>query len=452
MEDEILKFVWKKMAEENIYNTYSFAEIQRYLSGSMSTTEMHDMERAALQDPFLADAIEGYRNADANTALKHINEIEITINGKHVDAKIISINKNKKQWGRIALMVASAAAAIIAGVYLFNTNNSNKTNVAQVKKNVKSISSTQKNEVQKNDTAFVITNTTDAAKKDNSIATIGKKNKEITADGAATVNLTTTALNDLNIAAVQDTEELTKSDHIESSTQITKIISTAKPNNLSDNLLGKVAGANVSNEKKDIYLNNNLIALTGRVFDNIGKAVPNAMINISGTNTTAITDANGTFKISISDTVSKATISAIGYDAKEIALASTDKNIIFLQQNNTMLNDVVVTALGIKKETTKITILADKKMATPVGGWNVYEGYVQGKLSLIQDSIENDFNTYGDIVELEFTIDEDGNPYDFTVVSDNDEVLDKKIIDAVAEGPRWIRKSKNKKARLKIKF
>lgn len=442
------------MTEENTYRTYTFIDIQQYLSGSMNSAEMHAMEKAALQDPFLADAIEGYRNADAGTASKHLNEINAALNGEQKDAKIISINRNKKQWWRVGLMVASVAAAIIAGVYLFNNNNTDKTNVAQVKKNVKSITSTQKN-----DTAFVITNTTDAVKKDNSIATIGKKNKEInsrdneviTAEGTAAVNQPATASNDLYIAAVQDTEEITRNNNNESSAPVEKTISTAKPENLIDKLQGKVAGADVSNKKRYIYSNNNMIALNGRVFDNTGKAVPNAMINISGTNTTVVTDATGKFKISIPDTVSQATVSAVGYDAKEIALASRDKNIIFLQQNNTSLNEVVVTSLGLKKDASEIKVSADKKNATPVGGWEVFEGYVQGRLSIIQDTTDDNY-IYGNEVELEFAIDENGNPYNFSVISPPDSELDKKTIDAVAEGPRWICKSKNKKTRVKIKF
>jgi len=39
---------------------YSASDIQRYLNGEMSAREMFDLEKAALEDPFLADAIEGY--------------------------------------------------------------------------------------------------------------------------------------------------------------------------------------------------------------------------------------------------------------------------------------------------------------------------------------------------------------------------------------------------------
>ena len=39
---------------------YSAADIQRYVQGKLSAAEMHAMEKAALDDPFLADAMEGY--------------------------------------------------------------------------------------------------------------------------------------------------------------------------------------------------------------------------------------------------------------------------------------------------------------------------------------------------------------------------------------------------------
>ncbi|MCU0380728.1 MAG: hypothetical protein MUE58_06010, partial [Chitinophagaceae bacterium] len=38
---------------------YTRGDLQRYLSGKMSADEMHLLEKAALDDPFLADALEG---------------------------------------------------------------------------------------------------------------------------------------------------------------------------------------------------------------------------------------------------------------------------------------------------------------------------------------------------------------------------------------------------------
>jgi outer membrane biosynthesis protein TonB len=45
---------------------YSADDIQRYIDGKMTAGEMHAIEKAALEDPFLADAIEGIREMHPN--------------------------------------------------------------------------------------------------------------------------------------------------------------------------------------------------------------------------------------------------------------------------------------------------------------------------------------------------------------------------------------------------
>ena len=39
---------------------YTAADIERYHAGSMPAEQMHALEKAAMEDPFLADALEGY--------------------------------------------------------------------------------------------------------------------------------------------------------------------------------------------------------------------------------------------------------------------------------------------------------------------------------------------------------------------------------------------------------
>ena len=46
--------------EKNII--YTARDIEQYLAGNLSPLQMHAMEKAALDDPFLAEAMEGYTN------------------------------------------------------------------------------------------------------------------------------------------------------------------------------------------------------------------------------------------------------------------------------------------------------------------------------------------------------------------------------------------------------
>ena len=58
---------------------YSAADIQRYLQGNMSAADMHALEQAALDDPFLADAIEGMQQTlethDAGLINTHLADL-----------------------------------------------------------------------------------------------------------------------------------------------------------------------------------------------------------------------------------------------------------------------------------------------------------------------------------------------------------------------------------------
>lgn len=47
---------------------YTAADIERYHSGALSAAEMHALEAAALDDPFLADALEGYQHTQTAPA------------------------------------------------------------------------------------------------------------------------------------------------------------------------------------------------------------------------------------------------------------------------------------------------------------------------------------------------------------------------------------------------
>lgn len=54
------------MATDNNINQFTAADIEKYHRGLLSNKERHDLEKAAMDDPFLADALEGYAAAGVN--------------------------------------------------------------------------------------------------------------------------------------------------------------------------------------------------------------------------------------------------------------------------------------------------------------------------------------------------------------------------------------------------
>ncbi len=62
--------------------TWSASDLQRYLKGEMSAREMHNLEMAALEDPFLADALEGFEK-QVSPMPAHTGDGDQAFNGDH---------------------------------------------------------------------------------------------------------------------------------------------------------------------------------------------------------------------------------------------------------------------------------------------------------------------------------------------------------------------------------
>jgi hypothetical protein len=150
------------MAEPSTHINYSFEDIKRYLQGKMSVAEMHAMEKAALQDAFLADAIDGFTKADFITTKQHLNEINTKLSKEKSTSKIVALNKGT-QWLRIAAFIIMLVGAGVIVSYFFRSSNQTQ-QVAQIKKqtaNKNAISDTmtksQSVSPLKQDTSFITT-------------------------------------------------------------------------------------------------------------------------------------------------------------------------------------------------------------------------------------------------------------------------------------------------------
>jgi iron complex outermembrane receptor protein len=94
----------------------------------------------------------------------------------------------------------------------------------------------------------------------------------------------------------------------------------------------------------------NDILVKGTVRDEAGAPLVGVTVIVKGTTNGTQTDVNGRFNLSVS-TGSTLIIRYIGYDPQEIAIGKNTMFAITLKKNTGALNEVVVTALGIKRET-----------------------------------------------------------------------------------------------------
>ncbi|PRY99874.1 TonB-linked SusC/RagA family outer membrane protein [Marinilabilia salmonicolor] len=88
----------------------------------------------------------------------------------------------------------------------------------------------------------------------------------------------------------------------------------------------------------------------GKVVDEKGGPLPGASVVARGTSAGTITDMNGNFELNVPETAEVLTFSFIGFESVELPLDGRAFYDVVLQPTVTDLDEVVVTALGIKRD------------------------------------------------------------------------------------------------------
>src|SRR5437870_2333846 len=89
---------------------YTAQDIEHYFSGKLTPLQMHMMEKAALDDPFLAEAMEGYAGMNEKQWQHQLAGLKNKFENKE-GAKVIPLVKRKNNWWKVA-----AAVILIGGI------------------------------------------------------------------------------------------------------------------------------------------------------------------------------------------------------------------------------------------------------------------------------------------------------------------------------------------------
>ncbi len=128
----------------------------------------------------------------------------------------------------------------------------------------------------------------------------------------------------------------------------------------------------------------NNLAVSGKITSEKGEGIPGASIYVKGTTKGVLSDDSGNFKMS--DLAEKSTLvfSAVGFNTQEITLDKQTTFDIILKEDTKALNEVVVTALGIKRDEKSLgfaaqTIGGDAVVDAKSNNWvNTLSGKVAG--------------------------------------------------------------------------
>ena len=127
--------------------------------------------------------------------------------------------------------------------------------------------------------------------------------------------------------------------------------------------------------------NNTII---GNVTSVAGEVIPGVSIQIKGTNFGTVTDAKGFYKISVNGEKTVLVISSTGFASQTIIVGNRSTINVVLEEDTKTLDEVIVTALGIKREEKSLgfaaqTINAHAVVDAKSNNWvNTLSGKVAG--------------------------------------------------------------------------
>jgi TonB family protein len=383
-------------------NGFTAGDIERYHSGKMLPEERHALEKAALDDPFLADALEGY--AFTSTPAADLASIQSRLKEKQDRKKVIPLFQ-KYKWLSVA-----AILLVIAGAGWLTYTISEKETAAPVAvhKEGKSTETTS--------TPPQLSNPLDSSANSsdrlvNNTSPVTKQNKEL----REYKKEKTTKTNDLVVRDVKDAigSDLTKNEAVSKA---------RKPSD--QNEVASVNAPVANTQMSEVTINR---ALTSAPYAKASSAQREQAIAKDSNRDNA--NLNGRRSgINPNDTI---------------------KNFnVVLQPQHMDSADMVIIGYGVQKKSPVNYPKVIIDTLEPAEGYTDFDSYVASNLKP-PDEIKS--KTISGEVQLSFDVDENGKPVNIAVVKSLCQKCDEEAVRLLKEGPKW-KKKKNKKGKLTIRF
>jgi len=396
-----------------------------YIKGKRHGKDANQLEREAMKDPFLNDAIEGF-DAVHGDHFSAIRELEKKINEKQQ-------KQNKTIYFRRWTIGIAATIALVLGIgglldYKFKT--APEIAVVTPKKETDTVKSATIKEHKVESTPIktvpekiisqnikkkqIKTKQKSASKPDQELFEMESNEPpmqaEIASDSKATASV-----------EIQDVDK--------SIPELRVVTSPATP--------AATALKPVSNTLQN--------KISGIIVDENNQPMIGATVQLKGTNSQTISDINGKYELTVPKDKTKdlkLVANYIGYNKKEFA-ANTDSNIIKLEPDNVALNEVVVIGYGVQKKVNMTGAVTSARNSNSFGTTE-FKSYYEKKRN---KELCNTFNTK---LKASFYINDAGRPTEIKVEIAPCEEMEKEFITILQSSPSWT--DKNKKEKITIRF
>ena len=495
---------------------YSASDIQKYLRGELSAPEMHRMERAALEDPFLSDALEGMEihqsHPSSPSLAQDLDELQQRLDrriGKEEQRGIVvpMVPSPKKDTRRARLYPWRIAAVLIlllglglTAYYTFLTTARQKNSLAKAAESKSELASKAQQSPATSPAPAAADTTTLKLNEPPKTTSLPGKAPESIASATTTakkqaVRKEPAVANEADIPAQSDgradsstlvatgrekeTETLAKItpglaiNRESKSLPATTVPKTAAPTTIGQQDKVRATSssemfrrrADASSYKKDTATYQSFAVIpeqpvyTGKVIDQNNNPLPGASLFLAGyySVSSTVTDKNGLFSLRLpkKDSAIKLTVASVGFEEASLSLNMQNRtgNVIRLQPQNNALNEVVVTGYGAKrKEIVQNNSQPQKPFVTKKAA--PVDGWPAYQIYLEANKklINPDSTIKGDEI-ISFLVSKEGGLSSFKVEQSLSSAHDSAAIHLIQQGPSWkLLKGKKGRAWVTISF
>jgi len=439
------------LTNNNDIKHYSAEDISRYWQGKLSAQEMHALERAAMDDPFLADALEGYGNQQPEETNEAILDLQKRLQTR-TTGKVAPMPSRTKWWRVAAALILLCGAGVLSYTLLIQPGASRQT-VAQQEEKLQPAANVTSDSTEK-----ITSAQTPAAEttSHNQPANPAIEQSRSTQTSQKTSSADVATKQTTNAAGVEEKLKAFRRDEndtvfiAQSERSDPRAFSrSATPPPVQNNQTSNPAEYDQSNAMRGQLSFNNF---SGRVIDPNNNAIPFASVR-SNNAQVASTNADGYFQLRSSDTVLDLSINSAGFVPRQLTLRgnTATPDVVLEPQQNGKLKEVVVTGYGQGKKAAAKNG-SDLKVYTmdaePVNGWNAYNAYIEQN-----KRIEPSYEAIKGEVTVSFTVGKRGQLSNFTIEKSLSKKQDEEAIRLVKEGPAWkLLKGKKTTARVIVPF
>jgi TonB family protein len=426
-------------------------DISKYLKGEMTPAEMHALEKRALEDPFLADALAGFDALEPGVIDDDLAKLKTSLRertGKQGTGVI-------PMWRWPLRIAAGLLILFVAGLFLFNPFG------GETKKELALQSEPPSAPERKSDDLPADTESEDVeippsvapaeADKPSVSQSSDEPAKQLVdeskkAESAQPLPADPAPIDIVepdSFAAVADDKIVRKKDTAEKAgegerTALTheRVETAEKTKRLAEKDVAATAGAPLAQEARGEVARSKAPTtnvVRGRVSDDTGAPLPGVNVVIKGTNEGAVTDLSGRYQIAVASQPTTLVYSFIGFTEEEMETGNQKEIDVTLHPDVSELSEVVVVGYGAERYSDPSSF-ANLEFASPVGGQRAYKQYIESNLHYPHRALEQHVEGK---VTVQFTVEPSGQLTDFSIVRGIGFGCDEEVIRLIREGPAW---------------